>query len=137
MLLQSAQMIWVHPPNQVSALMFKPLGVMFVDDMLGKVTRLLVAADLVIVADAATPGGDVDRPLIVTLAVIWAIVWGELNDLQGEVTSGNLDPRVPVMYDFVLWPQCPSTAHSDSCGARTERKSQRRVMAREREGAYS
>jgi len=84
-----------------------------VDDMLGKVSGLKAASDLVEITDAA-PGrrGDEDGPVIKSVFAIRAVAPGELGDSDREVAEGDLDPRVPPVYNLILRLRC----RSKTCG---------------------
>jgi hypothetical protein len=93
--------------------------------MLRKVPGLLAAADLVIVADSAAPRGDVNRPVVMSVVAIRAVAWDEMGNFDREVTWGDADSRVPVVYNLVLGLWGPPKARGVRCGAGTQKGSAR------------
>lgn len=94
------------------------------DDVLGKVSSLKAAPDLVEITDA-TPGrrGDEDGPVIKSVFAIRAVAPGELGDPDWEVAGGDLDPRIPSVYNLVLWLRCRSKTRGVGCGTEKQKGS--------------
>lgn len=121
-------MIRRNPSDEVGTLLVSvPFGVTFVDDVLGKVSALETATDLVKVADSS-PGrcGDEDRPMVKSAVAIGTFASGELRNLNREVTRGNLNPSVPFVYDRITGFRRRSKARGVGCGARKSKGSARR-----------
>ena len=133
MRLECTQIIRRHIPDQVRALfVLVPHPVPIVDHMLGKVPLLEAAPDLVIVADAPSRrGGNEDRPVVKSVFARRTQASGELGDPNREVAWGNLDPRVPFVYSFVLGFRCRSKARREGYREGT-RKGQHRARGRGR-----